>query len=149
MMKTNEVVKKLKSIRYDIGKIVDDVGYVYSNEFENLDVDKTNPNDVFLEDEIGNILEMFLQIESKIKYIDLPIKYESVLHRNSYGRYETEYGDDFTCGSTIEYLSIDEKYEEYPSWKKSVIEYINENYYIAREPKLSLNGLLVRVRRFD
>ncbi len=149
MMKTNEVLRELRNISYSIKKIVKDVGYECSYEFDNLELDKTNPEDIFFERELGTILDTLEAVQDKINYVDLPIKCESKLHRNSDGRYETEEGDCFTCGSIIEYLCNDERYGDYPFWRKSVVEHSDERYYIVGEPNLSLNGVLVRVRRFN
>ncbi len=84
--------------------------------------------------------------QNLFEYLDLEIKYESKLFPNDDDRYEMEKGDYFTCGSIIEYLSNDDRYSDYPFWRKSKVESDGNKYYIVDEPKVSLSGLLVRVR---
>ncbi|MFV0439783.1 MAG: DUF5348 domain-containing protein [Lachnospirales bacterium] len=145
-MKANEVIREMKSINNSISQIFKNVGYVDGTEYDKLEVDEENPNDIFLEREMSKIFYMYECSQKLFAYLDLEIKYESKLFLNDDGRYETEKGDNFTCGSIIEYLSNDERYNDYPFWRKSRIESDGGEYYIVDEPKISLSGLLVRVR---
>lgn len=145
-MKANEVIREMKSINNSISQIFKNVGYVDGTEYDKLEVDEENPNDIFLEREMSKIFYMYECSQKLFDYLDLEIKYESKLFLNDDDRYETEKGDYFTCGSIIEYLSNDERYNDYPFWRKSRVESDGGEYYIVDEPKISLSGLLVRVR---
>ncbi len=145
-MKANEVVREMKSINNSISKIFKNVGYVDGTEYDNLEIDEENPDDFFMERELSKIFYMYECSKKLFEYLDLEIKYESKLFLNDDDRYETEKGDYFTCGSIIEYLSNDDRYSDYPFWRKSRVESDGGEYYIVDEPKISLNGLLVRVR---
>ncbi len=146
IMKTNEVIREMKSINNSISKIFKNVGYVDGNEYDNLDFDSTNPDEIFLEKQMSKIFYMYECSQNLFEYLDIEIKYESKLFLNDDGRYETEKGDYFTYGSIIEYLSNDDRYSDYPFWRKSRVESDGNEYYIVDEPKVSLSGLLVRVR---
>lgn len=74
------------------------------------------------------------------------------LVENSDGRFEIEGTNRyFTCGSSCEaYLPYDEYYEgeddELMTWVPTTIEATNGQYYFTSRPKISMAGVLVRVR---
>ncbi|MFV0394461.1 MAG: DUF5348 domain-containing protein [Coprobacillaceae bacterium] len=149
MIKPNDVVRELKGISHSINKIAKEVGYLEYGELCDLDIDRTLPEDIFYKREIDVILDALGDIQGKIDYLYLPIKYEGELFRNVDGRYETERGDYYTSGSVIEYMSNDERQEDYPFWRKSRVEHNGVDYCIVGEPDLNMYGLKVRVRRFE
>lgn len=147
MIKANEVITELKSISDRISKIAKMTGYVEYEDLSELDIDRTDPNDIFIERELRFMLETLGDIQGNIDYLALPVNLVGTLFRNADGRYETEHGNYYTCGSIIEYLSHDERLHDYPFWRKSRVEHNSIDYYIPGEPELSLDGLTVRVRR--
>lgn len=149
MLETDEVFRKLNSIKIEIKSLIKDVDYFDGEGFSELNLDLENPNDIFLDNSLRSIFCELEKAQNKIEYLEKPIKYESKLFLNEIGRYETEQGDYFTCGSMIEYLSNDKRYCDYPFWRKSSVEGTGGEYYIVDEPKLSLSSVIVRVRRFD
>lgn len=148
MIKPNEVIIELKSISERINKIAKAIGYLEYGDLSDLDIDRTNARDIYLEREIQVIIDALGDIQGNIDYLALPVKYESELFRNADGRYETELGDYYTSGSIIEYMSYDDRQHEYPFWRKSRMEHNGQDYYLPAEPNLNLKGLKVRVRRF-
>ncbi len=146
MVDKNEVIRKLNSMKIEIKSLVKATDYYEGEGFSELNLNLENPNDIFLENELSRIFYELEKAQNKIEYLDRPIKYESKLFLNDDDRYETEKGDYFTCGSIIEYLSNDDRYSDYPFWRKSRVESDGGEYYIVDEPKVSLSGLLVRVR---
>ena len=147
MIKPCEVITELKSISDRINRIAKITGYAEFGDLSELDIDRTIPNDIFLERELRVVLEALGDIQGNIDYLALPVKYQSTLFRNADGRYETQQGDYYTAGSIIEYLSHDERRCEYPFWRKSRVEYGEVDYRIPSEPELPLSDLTVRVRR--
>ena len=118
-----------------------------------------NPDDaeeLFLMDELKNILAMLDDVSYSLAYINSPIKAEGVLHQNNSGRYEFN-GIELTSGHGLEYLATDDhhyKHDEHgecinvPYWRSSTIEYSGNNYYIVGDLDLELEGLKVRIREF-
>ncbi|MFV0538522.1 MAG: DUF5348 domain-containing protein [Dysgonomonas sp.] len=149
MIKPNEVIRELKSISYNVNKIAKETGYLEYGDLSYLDVKEQDAEGTFLRMEIEEIFQNLEKIQNKINYLTLPIKCEGALFKNEEGRYEIESGDYYSSGSLIEYLSYDERYDEYPYWKKSRVEHNGEDYYIVGAPDLSMNGVSVRVRRFE
>lgn len=149
MVEINDVMGKLKSIKIDIKTVVKEVDYFEGEGFSELKLDFENPNDIFMQRELTRVFNDLEKAQRKIEYLTRTIGYESNLFENAEGRYETERGDYFTCGSIIEYLSYDERQSDYPFWRRSSIEGASGKYFIVDEPNVSLEGLLVRVRRVD
>lgn len=100
---------------------------------------------------------MFNQLESvksNLDYYARPVREVGTLHMNSQGRFETESGHYYTCGSVIEFLRKDEKYnidteefEDVEIWTTSRVEADHGEYYIVDYPTFALDGLRVRVRK--
>ncbi len=149
MVEVNDVMRKLNSIKIEVKSLVKETDYYDGEGFSELKIDSENPNDIFIEKELSRIFYDLEKSQRKIEYLTRTISYESNLFENAEGRYETERGDYFTCGSIIEYLSYDERQSDYPFWRRSSIEGASGKYFIVDEPNVSLEGLLVRVRRVD
>ena len=146
MKQPNEIMNELKAISRGIDKVAEMTGYVEFGDMSLLDIDRTDAEDLFLYNEFNRIVDTLADIQGNIDYLSLPVKYESTLHRNMEGKYETEQGEYYPCGRLIEYLSHDENHHEYPFWRKSRIEGNDIDYFIVAEPNLPLQGLKVRVR---
>ncbi len=106
---------------------------------------RTEPNDLYLQG-------MFYQIQGKlddarrlIRHVVAPILKEGFLHKRSDGRYGLQDGTYFTSGGTIEYL-LTEPGED-ARWVNSRIEHDGTDYCIVANPKLSMEGLRVRVKQ--
>ncbi len=146
MIEANVVMNKVFTIKNDIKRLIKETDYFDGEGLSEVNLNLEHPNDIFLNSELNRIFYDLEKAQRRIEYLERPIKYESTLFLNEDGRYETEKGDYFTSGSMIEYLSNDERYSDFPFWKKSSIESDSGTYYIVGEPDLSLSGLLVRVR---
>ncbi len=105
MIKPNEVSIEFKAISEGINKIAKSVGFLEYGDLSDLDIDRTLATDIYLEREIEVIIDALGDIQGKINYLALPVKYEGELYRNADGRYETNQGDYYTSGSIIEYMS--------------------------------------------
>lgn len=78
---------------------------------------------------------------------------QGTLSKNSSGRFEIEGTDHyFTCGSSCEaYLPYDEYYEDEENklmtWVPTSIEATNGEYYFTASPNISMDGILVRIKK--
>lgn len=94
---------------------------------------------------------MFYQISSKldevrryIRQVTAPLIEQGILHKGKDGRYTTGKHAYYTSGSSIEYLSEDSTGES--RWVYSHVEH-NGDYFIVSDPKPSMEGLRVRVKK--
>lgn len=104
-------------------------------------------------EEYCRILNKLGDIQWALAYQERPVKEVSKLHCNEAGRYETDKGYYYTCGSGIEFLRTEEVYnsdfdtwEDAEIWTTSSVEAENGKYFIVGYPKIELSGLTVRVR---
>ena len=146
MKKINEIMRELKAISNIINKVAEQTGYVEFGDMNLLDIDMRDADELFVYDEINQIVDSLAEIQGNIDYMGIPIKYESKLMKNEDGRYETEQGEYYECGRVIEYVSHDESQHENEYWRKSRIGNNGVDYYIIAEPTLQLEGLNIRVR---
>lgn len=105
-------------------------------------------------EEYRSILFRLEEIKRTLDYYDYSIRETGTLHLNSQGRYETESGYYYTCGSSIEFMRTEEvynydsdTYENTEIWTTSSVESKDGEYYIVGYPNLDMNGLKVRIRR--
>ena len=125
---------------------VDSTGYAEESYLEKLDISLSDPQGIFLSNEINRILDTLTSIQGNMEYLNRPVKHEGTLFRNSFGKYETQSGHWYSCGSVIEYLCHDEGRCEYPFWRKASVEHNGNDYYITGDNQTLLDGLFVRVR---
>lgn len=104
-------------------------------------------------EEYRNILDKLDRIHSTLSYYDRPIREVSRIYRNETGRYETDRGYYFTSGSSIEFLRVEQVYNEETDawedaeiWTSSRVEHNGNDYYLVGFPNVELSGLKVRVR---
>ena len=104
-------------------------------------------------EEYRNILDKLDRIHSTLSYYDRPIREVSRIYRNETGRYETDRGYYFTSGSSIEFLRVEQVYNEETDawedaeiWTSSRVEHNGNDYYLVGFPDVELSGLKVRVR---
>lgn len=145
-MTVNDVLQDLSRISYSIDSLVKTTGYEEGQYLEKLDINHNDPQGVFMNDEINRILDTLTSIQGNMDYLKRPVKHEGTLFRNSFGKYETQSGHWYSCGSVIEYLCHDERRNDYPFWRKASVEHNGNDYYITGDNQISLDGLLVRVR---
>ena len=157
MAKTvKEIMTELSDLNVSIQKIL------YYSDFENyddlsgLDIDYASAEELYLVDEFRSILDKLSDVSHNLKYLQLPIKSEGVLHKNNNGRYEFN-GIELSSGYPLEYLATDDWHMRYndngdyvmtPYWRHGRIEHNGNDYYIVGSDKdTNLEGLRVRIRR--
>ncbi len=104
-------------------------------------------------EEYRNLLYKLEEVQSTLSYYSRPVKEVSRLHINASGRYETNKGHYYTSGSCIEFMRIEEvynnethKWEDAYIWTTSRVESQNGEYYIAGYSNVEMSGLRVRIR---
>ncbi len=104
-------------------------------------------------EEYRNVLYKLDEVQSNLSYYDRPVKEVGRLHMNASGRYETDKGHCYTSGSPIEFMRVEEvynndadKWEDAYIWTTSRVESQNGEYYIVGYSSVELSGLKVRVR---
>lgn len=147
---------RLYEINKSIQKILDDSSFEEYGDLLGLDVDYTDPQELFLADELMSIFNKLSDVSHNLKYLKKPIVAEGVLRKNINGRYEFN-GTELTSGSSLEYLSTDSFHMRYdeddnyiitPYWKYGTIEHNGTDYYITgSDADMNLEGLRVRIRR--
>ena len=157
MHSLNEIFSMVSNLNYSIGDVLKKSGYEDCNDLSLLQYDCTDPDQLFLLDQLSMILERLEYVHDRIHYIDRPVEYSGSLTKNSSGRYELPNGTYFTCGSSIECLiddsyhehlnKVNDEYENVPYWYKTSVEHDGNDYYLVGRKDIPLQGLTVRVRQ--
>lgn len=137
---------EIRELWHEIKELEYVTGYEFG-ELEKLSCNYSDPNERQIINTLCKWLDMLTKIKDEIEYYSMTISYQSILHKQSDGRYWDGFGRYYTCGDRIEYLCtvIDE--DEYPYWRRSCIEHDGDDYYIVGNRKQELEGLLIRVRQ--
>ncbi|AIQ59709.1 DUF5348 domain-containing protein [Paenibacillus borealis] len=106
--------------------------------------DREDPDAQYLRSMFNVISEDLSKTRRYIRQLSAPLVAEETIYKRPDGRYgsRTSY---YTSGAAIEYLFTDSWGDQV--WVYSHIEHNGEDYYIVNNPKLSLEGLRVRVKR--
>lgn len=155
-MNINELYQEVRKLNSDIQRIVSSSEIDYYDDMSGVDYNKTNPEEVFLFDELYRIMEKLEEVTHTIKYLEKPIKADGTLHKNANGRYEVQ-EIELSSGCGLEYLACDEYHEIYcedtdeykkvPYWKASRIEHDGKGYYIVGADYDDLENVRVRIRK--
>lgn len=90
-------------------------------------------------------MEKLDDVEDAIRYIAKPVREMGKLRKNASGRYELYSGHDYHCGSVIEALVSDGRYDV-PYWARTRVEHDGVDYYLVGYREVPMQGLTVRVR---
>lgn len=145
MVDIKELGEKLNSLKGSIRNILSDTGQLKYDEIE-VSSDKNDPEEQFLLDQYRKAVLSLSDAYSTLKYLEKPISSEGTLTKNGSGRYEIDYNNEFTSGSSIEFLIYDD-WDNCEKWIASRIEHTNGDYYIYDYKDVQLQGLKVRIRR--
>ncbi len=136
--KTNDLKCKIDSIlRYSTYDEGDDLG--------GLNINYRDGEQLFLLEELQSIMRNLDEVRGKLTYLALPVREVSRLHKNESGRYETDGGHYYTCGSPVEAL-VEDGYHEVPYWVWTRLEHNEKGYYLVGCDSVEMDGLTVRVR---
>lgn len=145
MTNVKELLAKTMEMKRQIDSLLRLSRYNDYDDLSGLSIDYDNPEELFLADELREIMNQLTNVRDKIKYLSRPIKETSCLYRNSSNRYETRQGHCYTCGSGIEALISDNRHDS-PYWVWTRVEHDGSDYYLVGHKGVDMDGLTVRVR---
>lgn len=119
--------------------------YTKFSDLSGLDIDYMDGDQLFLWDELLVITDHLAKARASISYLTRSVTEENDLRKGTDGKYRTETGRCYDCGSSIEALVTD-KDREVPYWTKTVVLHNGEDYYLFDFEDHLMEGLRVRVR---
>ncbi|TKC15706.1 DUF5348 domain-containing protein [Robertmurraya kyonggiensis] len=140
----------LEDAKYHFLKVkseIKDLLYELGDDCENLRVNRENLDQEFMKDQYRILTESLEDIYYRLEYLTKPVVEQGYIKHNDAKRYALPSGTYFTSGSTCEILYNDTKYDE-QYWLYTSIEHNGSDYYAkALGPDVSINGMMVRVRK--
>lgn len=151
----NDIMTELKALNPHIKQLLSHADYENYDDLSGLKIDRADAEQLFLLDELRQIMYKIDDISHTLNYLEKPIKAEGALHKNANGRYEVQ-GIELSSGCGLEYLATDDWHMRYnanddyvptPYWKASRIEHDGKDYYIVGADDLTtLENVRVRIR---
>ncbi|MDE7331236.1 MAG: DUF5348 domain-containing protein [Lachnospiraceae bacterium] len=145
MTDLNMVLSEARKLNGSIRNLLRLSSYEDYDDLSGLHIDYRDGQQLFLQTELREIMEKLSDVTGRIEYLSRPVTETSRLHKNRNGRYETEKGHYYTCGSGIEALVKDD-YQEVPYWVWTSVGHDGKDYYLAGHKNIRMDGLTVRVR---
>lgn len=151
-----DLMAEVQELNLKLQQILYHSQYEMYDDLSGLEWDKTDADQLFMLDELRQIMYKIDDISHTLNYLDKPIKTEGALHKNANGRYEVN-GIELSSGCGLEYLATDDRHCRYndnddyvptPYWCASRIEHDGKDYYIVGATDLdTLENVRVRIRR--
>lgn len=145
MADINKVLGEAQKLKWNIESLLRFSKFESYGDLSGVDIDFEDSEQLFLTEELRDILEKLSDVHWKLKYLSCPVKETSHLHKNCDGRYETSKGHYYTSGQGIEAL-ITDGYPEVSYWVRTRVEHDGKDYYLVGHSGVSMEGLTVRVR---
>ena len=145
MTNLNEVMAKTMEMKWKIESLLKLSTYNDYDDLSGLSINYDDLDELFLMDELREIMNQLTNVRDKITYLSRPIKETSCLHRNISVRYDTRQGHYYTSGSGIEALVSDNRHDS-PYWVWTRVEHDGSDYYLVGHKGIDMDGLTVRVR---
>lgn len=139
------VLEKTNDLKWKIDSVLRFSTYDNYDDLSSLNIDYRDGEQLFLLEELQSIMCNLDEVRGKLTYLALPVREVSRLHKNESGRYETDGGHYYTCGSPIEAL-VEDGYHEVPYWVWTRLEHNENGYYLVGCGNVEMDGLTVRVR---
>lgn len=139
------VLERTNDIKWKIDNILKCSTYNDYDDLSGMDIDYKDSEQLFLLGELQSIMRCLDEVKGMLEYLILPVKEVSRLHQNKSGRYETESGHYYTCGSPIEAL-VQDGYREVPYWVRTSVEGNGRGYFLVGYDSVDMDGLTVRIR---
>ena len=138
-MKLDYAYTVFQNLETTISKLKED-GYLV----EELEHDRNKPEDVYKKDMALALLAELEDIQSLLKWMNLPVAADGKLQKNGLDRYEiSDTGIELTSGDRVDVY--DSEREE---WVHSAIEHNTSDYYIkALGRDIRIDGVHVRIKR--
>lgn len=146
----NEIMSELTELNIRLKQIMKDTHYDEYEDLSELELDKTDAEQLFLHDELRQLMSKIADISHTLSYLRSPVKHEGILSKKSNGRYEFD-GIELTSGCGIEFLATDEwhcdeNWVPVPYWCYGTLEHNGSDYYIQGANLETLEGVRVRIR---
>ena len=119
-------------------------GFVYDNTASELEIDKSNPSEVFELIEANKLLRQLENCAIKASYLLSEVQHEGKIAKTSYDQYELD-GVTLECGTALEVLLWNNQEERY-QYTYTTIEHNGEGYYLTCNGSKELEGLKARLR---
>ena len=145
MANLKEVWAKTAEMKWKIDSLLRLSTYNDYDDLSGLDIDYDSAEELFLLDELKEVMRAFQEVQDRLNYLSRPIKETSRLSRNRSDRYETYRGHCYTCGSRIEALVSDNRHDSL-YWTRTSVEHDGSDYYLVGHKEVDMDGLTVRVR---
>lgn len=146
MADINSIMLQASELQQRISRLLRSSTYDQYDDLSGLEINYEDGEQLFRLDELRGIMEKLADVDYAVRYMNQPVLEVGRLWKNASGRYETESGHYFCCGSPIEALVSDSRYDV-PYWVRSSIEHDGNDYYLVGHRHVSLDGLTVRIRR--
>lgn len=151
-MTLKNILDRLSTIDGQAQTLMRDIG-LKDDDYEpwaNVIPDSSDPDELFLYNELRDLMSLLCRIHRELIYLDLPCGDTHVLRLFPNGRYgyqDLPFDNErtFSCGAPVEALINDDNGN--PCWVSSRIEHNGNDYYLYGYRDITLNGLMIRERR--
>ncbi len=145
MKDLKQVLAEANGLYCKIDNILKLSTYDDCDDLGGLEINYQDGEQLFLLEELQAVMRNLDEVRGRLVYLARPIREVSRLHRNESGRYETEGGHCYRCGSPIEAL-VQDGYRDVPYWVWTRLEHNGQGYYLVGYSNVEMDGLTVRVR---
>lgn len=145
MMSLKEVFSETNGLYCKIDRILKLSTYDEYDDLSGLEIDYKDSEQLFLLYELQEVMKCLDEVKGRLEYLSLPVREVSRLHRNGSGRYETDGGHCYACGSSIEAL-VQDGHREVPYWIWTRLESNEKGHYLVGYGNVDMDRLTVRVR---
>ena len=148
-MTLTTILTRLRGIDREMQELINETGFDPDDGLDGqVCPETTDPEELFLQEYIENILDAFTELHDDISYLGNPTHGEFVLTLFPDGRYgyvdEQGNSNTFHCGKTLE-AKVPVPYG-HPRWVRTRIEHDGSDFYLVRHSSVPLNGLTIRER---
>ena len=146
MADINYIMRQASELQPGISRLLHNSTYDRYDDLSGLEINYEDSEQLFLLDELRGVMEKLADVDYILRCMSQPVVETGRLRKNASGRYETESGHYYCCGSPIEALVQDDRYEA-AYWVRTSVEHDGEDYFLVGHRQVPLNGLMVRIRR--
>ena len=146
MANINDIMLQASELQPGISRLLRNSTYPRYDDLSGLEINYEDGEQLFLLDELRGVMEKLADVEDCIRYIVQPVLRTEQLRKNASGRYETGSGFYYCCGSPIEALVTDDRYDV-PYWVRTSVEHDGTDYYLVGHRDVCMEGLTVHIRR--
>lgn len=143
-MTIKEYQKQLYNTLTKVTELLYSTGYVNEGEAIELEIDTSDPSQVFDKEQANRLLGKLYECARKGMYLISPIQHEGKIKKTSWEQYELD-GITLESGSILEVKLFDSQEERY-HFLLSSIECDSQGYYLTCNGSHDLEGLEARLR---